>query len=1454
MPAKIISMLRLHSNGAIDGASRVADSLRSAVLSGTVPRPPLSIADSLGLIANILVEIRSHHDSSVLGQELNELKQLIDADNVRLVGIIGAGRYATIHPNRVRLDAASGVADYDSIEVIEGGRRWVVKLNSSVLRDESEVRAIDDPAAEIAEWRTVLAKASGTATPTTPDSTDGATSFKSRRGSTPSEPPKTTESRKRKFTQVLDELDQLIAANTVQLVRFNVRSGDLLPSSVRVIYQDLPVTLNFGTETLSDKYRSVPGADAAIPILRLPLSQADSVSIVEKALAGLEPNKESVRTELGHLQRRVESGKLRIVGFVGTGVHAQFKIDPKLVAGEKRSALYYQVEVFEDGQFKVIDLGAGQFQADPTGGVLSLDHIGTRRLVETLRPESPTRSVKESQISPARLSESDLLASRSEHKGLQVLVQNWLDFKYATFKRQFPGHHDWKLDEKGMRLRFFRELLSGRHQDLVEDFLNTIRPYYANSHSEISATGLFATALLELAQQSILNRSGAGKSYVPIQVHQGDLGACDRFARIMKQRVSRVVPPTALPVIYVHPESATKAIWESNGFVVKNIPVDWAGTVDQAQFRVLVNSRPNPPIHIHLEQPYQWGSDGSDLLQFFDGQSSEPGKGVTYSVTSLKSDIRVTASGSKFAPAAIFRSESLQYGGEGANGSLVVHPDWLSDTPSVPGGGTVDAVTSADPNHAIYAHSAVERENAGTPNLEAWLRAALGAELSALVSNSYVAARKARAADRLGHLANWQPMRSPALARATQRSLEQHGIRSVVFRHYVRIEPEFYWSKADINDRIIPAITVACQEVDAPRARPFINPRITLPQAIEALVALIERKHTQDDLEDQLLQIPEGLRIPALTLAVVKIEHPDWVNDQGQLKERSKSAFLDDALGKGAILASPVEKAESGLRLSSPYQVYTDFPASGKAHQTAERVIEILQGLMARPSGRELLDQTAINTILRAHSGNQAKQRLDELHYVDVPNGSTGALDLATRMLVELKTQRRTPGKGVVFVSEYEHHSNILTWQSQGFDVEMIPMTDQYQIDWKALKQKIGATKGRFQVVSVSGASNVIGSKTDLDQLASIKTLAPEIVIGLDVAARGPHDEVDLARYKVIDFVCRSDHKLVAGPGSNGGLIFREGALTPAHLPAVYTGTEHNTTALLKSAIAISLQTDVLTWQWLHDLEAQNQKAFFKAVETYNAGRKKSDYSIEVYGAAEVDKRTSITSFNLVAPNGKRLHQHLVAQILNDVFGIQVRSGCNCAGPLGVRLIYGKGASSKERDKIDAIVSTMLDGASAIKPGWVRTDVGLLTADERDYLFSAIAFIATHADDFLSLYELKRSKESGSETQWKASWGLRSGARVDFPDLLECAIFRNRAEVSLDAYRAFLKNRVREVEVALGSFRRSQSYTAAQKQREDDKKQYEAFLAKKIKANGKLPGTWRTFPGGAAQQFRFFKV
>ena len=76
--------------------------------------------------------------------------------------------------------------------------------------------------------------------------------------------------------------------------------------------------------------------------------------------------------------------------------------------------------------------------------------------------------------------------------------------------------------------------------------------------------------------------------------------------------------------------------------------------------------------------------------------------------------------------------------------------------------------------------------------------------------------------------------------------------------------------------------------------------------------------------------------------------------------------------------------------------------------------------------------------------------------------------------------------------------------------------------------------------------------------------------------------------------------------------------------------------------------------------------------------------AIEVLGNLTAP-RLSIASLR-IRHQGKDLHYGFVVALLNDLFGIQARGGCSCAGP------YGHSLLGMDRDYSKAIEAQWLQG------------------------------------------------------------------------------------------------------------------------------------------------------------------
>jgi hypothetical protein len=103
-------------------------------------------------------------------------------------------------------------------------------------------------------------------------------------------------------------------------------------------------------------------------------------------------------------------------------------------------------------------------------------------------------------------------------------------------------------------------------------------------------------------------------------------------------------------------------------------------------------------------------------------------------------------------------------------------------------------------------------------------------------------------------------------------------------------------------------------------------------------------------------------------------------------------------------------------------------------------------------------------------------------------------------------------------------------------------------------------------------------------------------------------------------------------------------------------------------------------------------------------------------------------SFQIRA-GSRYLHHNFVVTLLNDLFGIQARGGCSCAGPYGHRLLgIGPELSRRFEHEIE-------DGWEGIKPGWSRLNFAYFVSDAvADYMIEAVTLIADYGDRLLPDY------------------------------------------------------------------------------------------------------------------------
>ncbi|SER72206.1 aminotransferase class V-fold PLP-dependent enzyme [Lentzea albida] len=347
----------------------------------------------------------------------------------------------------------------------------------------------------------------------------------------------------------------------------------------------------------------------------------------------------------------------------------------------------------------------------------------------------------------------------------------------------------------------------------------------------------------------------------------------------------------------------------------------------------------------------------------------------------------------------------------------------------------------------------------------------------------------------------------------------------------------------------------------------------------------------------------------------------------------------------------------------------------------------------------------------------------------------------------EYSLSRRIPPheRPVVFVGPYEHHSNELPWRESTADVVVIGEDDHGHIDLAELRRQLVRFEDRpLRIGSFSAASNVTGVLTNTDSIAALlhdhgalsfwdyAAAAPYVPIRVRESAPGRGDHKDA--------IFLSPHKFVGGPQTPGVLVVRRELVTNT-VPTVPGGgtvafvrpdghrylddpvarEEGGTPAIVESiraGLVFALKDAVGT----RTIQHREERLWRHAFATWE-----DEPGIEIlgdHGAA----RLPIVSFR-IRSGDRFLHHNFVVAVLNDLFGVQARGGCSCAGPYGHRLLAIDTAHSHGYDHEVAI------GCEGVKPGWVRLGFNYFITDAvRDYLVEAVRLVARHGHRLLTDY------------------------------------------------------------------------------------------------------------------------
>src|SRR5262249_36712512 len=288
------------------------------------------------------------------------------------------------------------------------------------------------------------------------------------------------------------------------------------------------------------------------------------------------------------------------------------------------------------------------------------------------------------------------------------------------------------------------------------------------------------------------------------------------------------------------------------------------------------------------------------------------------------------------------------------------------------------------------------------------------------------------------------------------------------------------------------------------------------------------------------------------------------------------------------------------------------------------------------------------------------------------------------------RTGRIRPAeRPVVFIGPYEHHSNELSWRETVAEVVVIREDADGHVDLAHLESELVRHAGRpLKIGSFSAASNVTGIASDTRAIAALlhrhgaysfwdyAAAGPYVAIEMNGADGGDAGDGGAGK----DAVFISPHKFIGGPGTPGVLVAKRHLLRNT-VPACPGG---GTVAYVNEA----------EHRYLTDPVHREEGGTPAIIESIRAGlvfQLKEAVGAEAIRERELELlqrapaswpptptltllgtrhafRLSIVSF-VVRHRTAYLHHNFVVTLLNDLFGIQARGGCSCAGPYGHRLL-----------------------------------------------------------------------------------------------------------------------------------------------------------------------------------------
>ncbi|KAG7198611.1 hypothetical protein KM043_005972 [Ampulex compressa] len=455
--------------------------------------------------------------------------------------------------------------------------------------------------------------------------------------------------------------------------------------------------------------------------------------------------------------------------------------------------------------------------------------------------------------------------------------------------------------------------------------------------------------------------------------------------------------------------------------------------------------------------------------------------------------------------------------------------------------------------------------------------------------------------------------------------------------------------------------------------------------------------------------------------------------------------YIDDnVIGKNGTFFGPFGRRKV---------VYCDYTASGRSLQFLEEYIakEVLPCLGDTRASTSIC---SLQSSLFRHEARDIVRHAvgagEQDAVLFTGQGTAGALRTLLRHLDLSKST-------VVFVGPFEHHANLRPWREYGVRIERVCETREGFLDLNDLERGLLKVRGEgvAQIIGCFSAASCITGVL-ADDVATTLLLHQYGALSVwDYTTSAPYTQIDMnpdlpgvgetAVHK--DAIIFAGHKFIGGVQSPGVLVTKRSLLKDE------VGTEdmrdshryHRDPELreesgtagvvesIRCGLAVQLKENV-TPRAIVSRQDKISRQVLAHVRTIPE-------LILLGSASQNIKRLPIFSFMVRHPRGTFLHHNFVCAVLNDVFGIQARGGCACAGRYAHDLMGIDQELAKEYEKV------LLEGernganeetnAEGLRPGFAKLSFPYFMSEaEVAFVLEALKMVATEGWKLLPQYVL----------------------------------------------------------------------------------------------------------------------